>query len=800
MITDTERLIDGFRGVPLGMDGSKDPSMTADGAMWYATNVTFRGGGGPRSRPGFREISAAFWRNPQPTRYVTSIVVIDGVATATTTANHGYDNKDKVTIVGATSSSPATSVASINGTHVVTVVAANKFTFPTTVSDISISGSSQNNTTTISARRDIDDYYDVDFVDSTTSRQRYQTNIFSSSNVQGATIYQDGRDGFPELMVVAVDGKILTLNFGDSSCYLLHSGMAAGLPVYMTQVEKYLVIQNGQDEPRVFDGGQVQLASAFATYTGQKVVPTGRHMAYGQGRLFVSVSDGRQITASDLVFGGSTTESEIVSSGPGNPSVITTKSDHGFMQEDLVTITGHSSTPQINSTYRVLTVPSPKSFTIPVAITSPGNGGYVTRFNAGRDSDALRFTENTFLNEGGSFTVPEKFGKITSLAFLPVQDTVTGQGDLIAFCERGALTFQVSTPRDQWKNTAGFQRVIFDNIGSTGEAIPVNGDLFFRSKEGNGIRTYRNARMQSNDYGQTPVSAEIDPVLRQDTLWMLDQVSMAYFDNRLLMTCLPQQFPRRAANQNQADQYAEEAIPTLYNGIAVLDFQSTSAGRGKSSAVFDGVWTGLRINKLVQGVFDGEPRCFALCMDNDRATRIWEITTDDEFDTSASGRQRISSSVVTRGFNFGEANSLKKVIRCDLWFDDLGGGDDYPFECQLAFRPDDYPNFTTWQTFEKRFKTEFNIPAYSTVPSSPFNLERGYSPQNRVPAPPLTANLVTDVPAYLGYDFTLRIKWTGRGRIGRLMLHGNRLTESVGGASTLTTGLQTIPTTDISIV
>jgi hypothetical protein len=218
----------------------------------------------------------------------------------------------------------------------------------------------------------------------------------------------------------------------------------------------------------------------------------------------------------------------------------------------------------------------------------------------------------------------------------------------------------------------------------------------------------------------------------------------------------------------------------------VLDFQSVSVGRGKTSAVFDGVWTGLRIIKLVQGSFDGDPRCFAVCLhedDSGRRVEIWEVTRRDEYDTPSEGRRRINSGIVTKAFNFEDKMGLKKLIRCDLWFDDLGGGEEYPFQCELAYRPDDYPNFTTWQQFERAFETEFNIPASATVPNEPFNLERGYAPQVRFPAPPRTANIATDVPAYLGYDFTLRVNWTGRAHLGRLMLHGHRLTEAVNGGT-----------------
>jgi hypothetical protein len=773
MIADTERLIDGFRGLPAGMDGSKEPPQTPSEAAWYATNVTFRGGNGPSTRPGFREIPPTYWRNPQPVRTAT-IVIADGIATATVSGGHGYDNGDKVTIAGA-------SPSGVNGIHTITVTGSTTFTFPTTESG-TVTG-------TITTSRDVDATYTEDFNNSTTSRTRYANDILGAIFVQGATVYQDPREGNPAQMIVVADGKIMALNFNDASVYRLNLSdeISTDVPVYMTQAEKFLIIQTGQDEPRVYDGYVLRRAS----YYGDEVVPIGKQMTYGQGRLFVTTNEGAEIIAGDLVFGGSTTNVGITSSSAANPTVVTTASAHGLSAGDQVTIQGHSSTPPINSTYTVATAPTATTFTIPTAVTSAGSGGFVSRFNAGEDSDLLRFTETTFLNEGGSFAPTGKVGRVTGLVFLPVQDTATGQGDLIAFCERGSVTFQVSAPRDQWKNLQGFQRVLFDNIGSVSDSIlPVNGDLFFRSKEGNGIRTYRNARAESAGYGQTPVSAEIDPVLKQDTLWMLDGVSFANFDNRLLMTCLPRQYPRRAVDQDQADQFAAQPIPTLFDGVAVLDFQSSSSGRGKAAAVFDGVWTGLRIIKLVPGTFDGDPRCYAVCLHEDdtgRRVEIWQITRDDEFDTPVEGRRRIKAGIVTKAFNFNDAMGLKKLIRCDLWFDDLGGGLDFPFTCELAYRPDDYPNFTTWQSFERAFETEFNM-SYDaapndTAPIEPFNYERGYAPQVRFPVPPLTANIATNTPAYLGHDFTLRVNWEGRAHLGRLMLHGNRLIENVGGGT-----------------
>ena len=947
MITDTERLYDGFRGLPAGMDGSKDPPLVPQGAAYYATNVTFRGGNGPSTRPGFLQIPSGYWIDPKPQRTNSSIVGSGSVATVTTSAAHEYTTGDWVTISGAD--------AGFNGTYKITVTGASTFTYVNTTS-----GAAAADGVSI---RDEDYAYATDVDGTGTSKARYDTYITSGVYLQGVQAYQDPNDENPAQIVVVVDGWILALNFAERTCRRLNANdrLNSTLPVYMVQAEKYVVIQNGSEEPRVFDGAAVYQASIF----GGDVVPVGKQMSYGQGRLFVVVNEGAEIIAGDIVFGGSTTSVGINDSTAANPTVITTTTPHNLVQDNLVTIRGHSSTPWINSTYAVASTPTTSTFTISKTVTSPGRGGMVTRFNAGQSSDCLRFTENKFLNEGGSLSVSSKFGKIVALSFLPVQDTATGQGDLIAFCEYGAVTFQVSAPRDQWKSSPGFQRVLFDNIGSANEnVLAVNGDIFFRSTQGNGIRTYRNARAEINSYGQTSVSAEINPVLKQDTQWLLKPVSFAAHDNRLLMTCWPRLYPRRAPTDADAVTYAEEPIPTVFEGIAVLDFDSSSAGRGKSAAVFDGVWTGLRVVKLVHGLFEGNPRCFAFCLHENSGVRsheIWEISLESEYDIQATaGPRMVNSAIVTRAYDFQDPVGLKKLIRCDLWFDNIGGGPDEKFSCELAYRPDDYPNFSRWDAFERVVKTEFLlesknllsytekidnaewvktgasvvadaieapltseysadrlvedsaasahfaadtsptlvsgsaytfsvylkseerdrvylqmtntggafnttrqawfylsgaagsfsdtstgttaliepldndwyrcsvtstttgagttqcviglataagvasytgdgasglyvwgaqleqgaiVTSYDADPPQLMNYDRGYAPQVKFPAPPRVTNLATETPSHLGHDFTLRVAWTGKARLGRLLLHGQRLIEMVNGGT-----------------
>lgn len=67
------------------------------------------------------------------------------------------------------------------------------------------------------------------------------------------------------------------------------------------------------------------------------------------------------------------------SSSIANPTVITTAAPHGFVSGETYGLAGHAgSTPAINGSH-VVTVLSPTTFSIPLAVTVAGTGGTATR-------------------------------------------------------------------------------------------------------------------------------------------------------------------------------------------------------------------------------------------------------------------------------------------------------------------------------------------------------------------------------------------------------------------------------------
>jgi hypothetical protein len=684
------------------MDGSKDPILTPNGAVFYAQNVTFRGGSGPKTRPGFER-------------------------------------------------------------------------------KIAVSGS-----------------------------------VF-----QGWAVHYSVLTGYPSKILFVSDGDVYEFDPHTNASPTLISNstttkLTANVPVYFCQASRFTIIQDGFKTPLIYisnAAGTQKLKQVTDSSIGNpdvavaaNRVPVGTHMAYGQGRLFVALKEqdatsltnaipATTIWAGDIAFGGSsatiaitTSERQPAGTTTGTTRINVGSAGHNFAVGDFVTISNHSILNTIDSTYRVQrkhdATPS-TWFEILADGGSNGVGGVVSNFTAGKDTDIVHFTEHYFIAEGGALTVSSELGRIRGLSFLPVQDTSAGQGDLVAFCERGATSFAVSLPRSEWKTTAGFQKILFMNIGAVSDSIcPVNGDLYFRSLDGNGIRSYRNARAEFSGVGQTPVSSEVDPVLVRDTDFLLQKdfqieqqpsgtvlgmgTNLVYFDNRLLMTCLPQ------ASTGTTPR-------VLFNGIIALDFKSTSGNFGKSAAaaVYDGVWTGLKTLGLLSGEFRGRRRAFAMCFHNN-INEIWEITKDLEYDKPASGKSNIVCSVTTKNYNFESSPDLKKLIRADLWFDMISGGPTSALDVVLYYRPDSSPEYIQWSSWTKCFTTQYTDGINPIDLVTP--LAKGYAPQLRAPTPANTSNEVTGVPDNLGYDFGVKVKWTGQGRLTRLMLHALRLVEKVGGA------------------
>jgi hypothetical protein len=609
------------------------------------------------------------------------------------------------------------------------------------------------------------------------------------------------------------------------------------LPCYFVQAERFLVIQNGQDIPWIYDGQTV------------------RRSRTGTNNPNKTISSLTQI---------------------GGLATVVTATAHGFVNGDYVQIEG-AAPDGYNGEYTV-SVTNSTTFTficnstLASPATTPGvvrfapevPVGTIMAFGQGRlfvaaedrttfragdiiygdllgtDKNLLRFTENQYLAEGGDFSLPVTMGRITGMDFIPQQDTTTGQGELMVRGEYGVATYAVSSPRSQWKSTQ-IQRITFTDIGGTspnGSAF-VNNDVFFRTPSG--IQSYRQARADLNAYGQTLVSGEVSRILDNDNKALLGSVSAASFNNRVVFTCSPIEHPRelQVASLSRSGatltvttslaysmppgsrvtihgsvsfdgDYEIVSVPTTtsftvtlpssvgsdeeplsataifpdaspfvaYRGMVSLDFHALAMIGQRSSAAYDGLWTGMNIRTVFAGRNNGVPTLYIVRSDDFTGATLWEATDILRTDEDRGLPVRQLCVLETRGFDFEKPFTLKKLERADLWISELRGNVDF----RVLYRADNQYCWTLWDEFS--FCATVDEPEIKeTDPLSPITPRAlpQTRTQRRLRAPSDACDPITGKLLRLGYNFQFRLEWRGVCRIEKFLAHAFEVIEQMGG-------------------
>jgi len=371
----------------------------------------------------------------------------------------------------------------------------------------------------------------------------------------------------------------------------------------------------------------------------------------------------------------------------------------------------------------------------------------------------LKFTETTFLNEGGTASIAFSLGKLSGMHFLPQQDSSVGDGELLAFSEGGITSFQLAIPRDQWKQSA-FQRVLLYNTGARGwrSIVSVVEDVWFRSDDG--WRSYRQARAEATSWAHLPISTNVRIWTDNDTTEWLDYGSAINFDNRLICTCTPQPNEWRV----------------FHNGLLSLDFDVLSTFGQATKPAWDGHWTQLRTQQLIEGSFGGVHRAYSLglSLTNDPLAGrpnfvVSEITKDGIRD---GGDTPIPWEIVAKSLNFQSPFNEKELFGADLWIDDVQD----PLTISLEYRPDQHPIWTAWQTLPEidvvgtaQAITSGGVP---TLLHNFFPRRTIAKPENDVDNASFTGRSMRR-----GFEFQPRIRGTGHCALRKLRLHAKQLVE-----------------------
>lgn len=369
----------------------------------------------------------------------------------------------------------------------------------------------------------------------------------------------------------------------------------------------------------------------------------------------------------------------------------------------------------------------------------------------------LKFTENDFLNEGGSFVVPQNGGPITSMQFLATQDTSLGMGVLLVGTTNAVYSINAPVDRTVWKNLQyPIQTISLLDYGPQGprSTIPVNGDMWYRSQDG--WRSFISAHRYFNTPGNTPISHEISLLLEFDTKSLLFFGSSILFDNRILQTLSPHR----------------SSSGISHRGLTVLNLDLISGLQGKQAPAYEGAYTGLDIFQVFKATIADTERGFAW-VNNNGIFEFWEFLTQgyyDQYTVTGGGhttitRTAIQSWVETRSDDFGQPFERKKARMAEMYVDDVVDS----VTIQLKFKPDQYPTWTNWGppiTLCANV-SQCNLPADCSVVQFP---NPGYKARITWPQPPETCAATGD-PVNFGFDFQCRIEITGHCRIRRFRTH-----------------------------
>lgn len=654
--------------------------------------------------------------------------------------------------------------------------------------------------------------------------------VFAIGKFQGAEFYDDTANGKGYLICQA-GGRLYRITPDEPAVVLditpaNDPNSAVLAQAWLVQADNYMVVQDGQSKPFIFDGTTTRRAS-------DTEVPIGSGpMAYGMLRLWVA----------------------------------------------------------------------------------KGNA-YVAGDVAGGPTSVVNFTENTYIAEGGEFSLPLSAGNITAMKFVATPNTALGQGELLIFTPGAVFSNTAPIDRDQWKNlTQPVQTITLINNGSQSQAstVLVNGDVFMRSRDG--IRSVIQAVRYFQQWGNTPLSKEMTRVIVRDALGLLNFSSAVEFDNRMLMTCRPEPIPNGAH----------------HGGVIALDFDLVTSMGEKSPPAYDGVWTGPQIYQLVKGRFGGVERCFAFarsktdgflssvivtsggsgytavpdviltggggtgaqavahvevntfsvavagtgyivgdmlvvatvngspsavvttvdgaggvtavtlvtrgddtyipsnplipstgsgsgCQLNatwriksvavavkgsgytsapavsfstgsaaavaaiDFRMELWELTRDSQFDYDLDGdgnpvEQRISWFFESPSYGFNgtgsNASELKRLETGDLWVDKVSGTVDF----QLRYRPDQYPCWNPWHAWQV---CATKCIEFSDAGCTFTTFEEQYRPRMILPQPPDLDEPVVAKSMRTGYEFSVRLDGQGPCRIKLLRLHAKQVAEAV---------------------
>jgi hypothetical protein len=249
-----------------------------------------------------------------------------------------------------------------------------------------------------------------------------------------------------------------------------------------------------------------------------------------------------------------------------------------------------------------------------------------------------------------------------------------------------------------------------------------------------------------NQWGNTPISREMDRVVQAENAALLPFCSSVEFDNRYLKLA----------------SFVQGTRGTYATSLIALNFDPISSLRGKDPALWDAQWEGLNVLKIVAGFFNGIKRCFAVCLSQDLTQiEIHEILPSSSSQTQDDGTTPISKSIessVLFNYSLGPhnprpANPNHDYLRLsygEIYVDRITADTEF----QVYYKPDQWPNWVLWHSWTEKFNPNAKQP------------DPGFRPRIGLPEPSEKVfDKTNDRPLWQGFSFQVKIVSNG----GRLL-------------------------------
>lgn len=374
----------------------------------------------------------------------------------------------------------------------------------------------------------------------------------------------------------------------------------------------------------------------------------------------------------------------------------------------------------------------------------------------------LNVTENPLVLGGDGFQTPANEGDITALAYNSNQDAALGQGTLFAFTARGVHGLTVPVTRGDWTNASSqnapkmvpVQLALGTN--SDRSVVQVNGDIFYQDPTGN-IRTLLTAVRYFGQWGNIPVSANINRLLQFNNKALLEWGCGIYFNNRMIQSALP-----IATDQG-----------VVHQALSALDLEEISSFGANLVPTWEGMYEGLDILQMFTAIISGEERAFAAIVSRtDFSLQIWELTADERFDNT---ENRIQMVAEFPAFTWGQEFSLKETMAAEIWIDRLYG----EVEFILEYRPDGescWQPWRKWKVCSPRNSAENTgidpCTGLSMAMSYPVTeYGENYRQTMTLPHPPQACSKTMARPAFINYQCQPRLTVRGFCRIRGFLIH-----------------------------